>query len=145
GDCESSRKFQSSSTRVGVRRSERPRDSDPLLRPLEVDDSPPTPAIGGQPAEPCWYRGRPGSPPRRPARRPPSEPHSVPEPETHAAMRIRVNETALTADLLDYLDRKGCLGIQMSANILAVSLSNRLPYDAARLELDFRLTGWLTS
>lgn len=65
--------------------------------------------------------------------------------ELHAAMRIRVSDPALTSDLLDYLDREGCLAIQMGANMVAVSLSDGLPYDAARLELDLHLTDWLIS
>jgi hypothetical protein len=63
--------------------------------------------------------------------------------ELHAAVRIRVSDPALTRDLLDWLDHKGCLAIQMGANMVAVSLSEGLPYDAARLELDLHLTDWL--
>jgi hypothetical protein len=37
----------------------------------------------------------------------------------------------------------GCLAIQTSRNIVAVSFSDGLTYDVARLELDFQLADWL--
>lgn len=49
----------------------------------------------------------------------------------------------LIDDLLDYLLGKGCLAIQIARNIVAVSFSDGLPYDVARLELDFHLADWL--
>jgi hypothetical protein len=58
-------------------------------------------------------------------------------------MRIRISDPGLTGDLLEYLRRKDWLAIQTSEHIVAASLSNGLPYDAARLELDFQLGDWL--
>lgn len=58
-------------------------------------------------------------------------------------MRIRLSDPALMRDLLEYLRRKGCLAVQTSRDIAAVSLSPEFTYDAARLELDFHLADWL--
>jgi hypothetical protein len=58
-------------------------------------------------------------------------------------MRVRVSDPALLEDLLDYLRGNGCQVIQTSENMVAVALSDSLPYDAARLELDFQLADWL--
>ena len=63
--------------------------------------------------------------------------------DTDAAVRIRVSDPALVEDLLDYLHGNGCEVIQTSENMLAVAFSDGLPYDAARLELDFQLADWL--
>jgi len=63
--------------------------------------------------------------------------------DSNAAMRIRVSDPVLIGDLLDHLLGNGCLAIQMSRNMVAVSFSDGLPYDAARLELDFHLADWL--
>lgn len=57
-------------------------------------------------------------------------------------MRIRVSDPALINDLVEYLQRKDCDVVQTSRNVVAVSLLNALPYDAARFELDFRLGDW---
>ena len=46
-------------------------------------------------------------------------------------------------DLIDYLRGNDCEAIQIGRNIAAVSFSQALPYDAARLELDFHLSDWL--
>ena len=58
-------------------------------------------------------------------------------------MRIRVSDPVLIGDLLDCLLDNGCLAIQTSQNIVAVSFSDGLPYDVARLELDVHLADWL--
>jgi hypothetical protein len=58
-------------------------------------------------------------------------------------MRIRISDSALIGDLLEYLRGNDCLAIQTSTNIVAVSLADGLPYDAARLELDLHLSDWL--
>ena len=58
-------------------------------------------------------------------------------------MRIRVSDPVLIGDLLDCLLDNGCLAIQTSQNIVAVSFSDGLPYDVARLELDLHLADWL--
>ena len=59
-------------------------------------------------------------------------------------MRVRISDPALVRDLLAYLRASSdCLAIPMSGNIVAVSLSDGLSYDAARLELDFHLADWL--
>jgi hypothetical protein len=58
-------------------------------------------------------------------------------------MRVRVSDPALLDDLLDYLLANGCNAIRTSENMVAVAFSDGLPYEAARLELDFQLTDWL--
>jgi hypothetical protein len=62
--------------------------------------------------------------------------------DSPAAMRIRVSDPALINDLVEYLLRKDCDVIKTSRNVVAVSLSHALPYDAARFELDFHLADW---
>jgi len=57
-------------------------------------------------------------------------------------MRIRVNDSALINDLVEYLRRKDCDVVQTSRNVVAVSLLHALPYETARFELDFRLADW---
>jgi hypothetical protein len=57
-------------------------------------------------------------------------------------MRIRVSDAALIGDLVDYLRRNGCEAIQTGSHVVAVSLSHVLPYEAARVELDFRIADW---
>jgi hypothetical protein len=59
-----------------------------------------------------------------------------------AAMRIRLNNPALTGDLVDYLRQNDCEAMAMGPNLVAVSLSHALPYDAARLELGVHLGDW---
>lgn len=58
-------------------------------------------------------------------------------------MRIRISDPALIGDLLEYLRHNDCLAIQTGRSMVAVSLMDGLSYDAARLELDFRLADWL--
>jgi hypothetical protein len=58
-------------------------------------------------------------------------------------MRIRISEPALIGDLLDYFRRNDCLAVQTSTDIVAVSLLEELPYDAARYAIGFRLADWL--
>ena len=61
-----------------------------------------------------------------------------------SAVRVRISDPALVRDLLAYLRASSdCLAIPMSGNMVAVSLSDGLSYDAARLELDFHLADWL--
>jgi hypothetical protein len=62
--------------------------------------------------------------------------------DSTAAMRIRISDSELARDLLDYLGRNECVAIQTSRDIVAVSLSQPFPYDAARMELDLRLAAW---
>jgi hypothetical protein len=62
--------------------------------------------------------------------------------DSTAAMRIRISDPELARDLLDYLGRNECVAIQTGREIVAVSLSQPLPYDAARVALDFRLAEW---
>jgi hypothetical protein len=57
-------------------------------------------------------------------------------------MRIRLNNPALIGDLVDFLRRNDCEAVPMGRDMVAVSLSHALPYDAARLELDFHLGDW---
>ena len=63
--------------------------------------------------------------------------------DSNAAMRIRVSDPGLIGDLLDCLLGNGCLAVQTSRSIVAVSFSDGLTYDVARLELDFQLADWL--
>jgi hypothetical protein len=63
--------------------------------------------------------------------------------DTPAAMRIRISDPELARDLLDYLGRNECVAIQTGRDIVAVSLSQPLPYYAARTALDLRLAEWL--
>ncbi len=58
-------------------------------------------------------------------------------------MRIRVSDPGLIGDLLDCLLGNGCLAVQTSRSIVAVSFSDGLTYDVARLELGFQLADWL--
>jgi len=57
-------------------------------------------------------------------------------------MRIRISDTALVRDLLEYLRRRHCEAVQMGHEVIAVSLAPSLPYEAARMELDLHLTDW---
>jgi hypothetical protein len=57
-------------------------------------------------------------------------------------MRIRISDPELAGDLLDYLGRNECVAIQTGSDLVAVSLFQFLPYDVARMELDFRLAAW---
>jgi hypothetical protein len=57
-------------------------------------------------------------------------------------MRIRLNNPALIGDLVDFLQRNDCEAVPMGRDMVVVSLSHALPYDAARLELDFHLGDW---
>jgi hypothetical protein len=58
-------------------------------------------------------------------------------------MRIRISETALVGDLLDYFRQNNCVAIQTGADTVAVSLLDEIPYDAARYAIGFRLSDWL--
>lgn len=60
----------------------------------------------------------------------------------HVDMRIRISDTALARDLLDYLRRRQCEAVQMGSEVIAVSLAPALPYEAALMELDLHLTDW---
>jgi len=57
-------------------------------------------------------------------------------------MRIRLNNPALTGDLVDYLRQNDCEAMAMGPNLVAVSLSHAFPYDAARLEIGVHLGDW---
>lgn len=57
-------------------------------------------------------------------------------------MRIRLNNPALIGDLVDFLRRNECEAVPMGRDLVVVSLSHTLPYDAARLELDVHLGDW---
>jgi hypothetical protein len=57
-------------------------------------------------------------------------------------MRIRLSNPALIGDLVDYLRQNDCEAMPMGPNLVAVSLSHALPYDAARLELGVHLGDW---
>ena len=59
-------------------------------------------------------------------------------------MRIRVSDPALAADLLDFLQRSGCVAMQMGIDMFAVSIPKPLSYVAARLELELYLSDWRT-
>lgn len=58
-------------------------------------------------------------------------------------MRIRLSNPALISDLVDYLRRNDCEVVPMGRDMVAVALSPALPYDAARLELNFHLGDWV--
>jgi hypothetical protein len=60
-------------------------------------------------------------------------------------MRIRVSEPSLISDLLQYLQRESCLAVQTGRDIVAVGLSNGLPYDAARIAIGLHLEDWLAA
>lgn len=68
--------------------------------------------------------------------------YPAPNQDSPAAMRIRVSDPALINELVEYLRRKDCDVVQTSRNVIAVSLSHALPYDAARFELDLSLVDW---
>jgi hypothetical protein len=57
-------------------------------------------------------------------------------------MRIRLSNPALIGDLVDYLRQNDCEAMPLGRNLVAVSLSHALPYDAALLELDLHLGDW---
>lgn len=57
-------------------------------------------------------------------------------------MRVRVNDPHLVSDLLDFLRGSNCEAIQLGQNMVAVALAQSLPYETARMELDFRLGEW---
>jgi|Tabmets5t2r1_1033131.scaffolds.fasta_scaffold46768_2 hypothetical protein len=57
-------------------------------------------------------------------------------------MRVRVSDPQLVSDLLDFLKRADCDAIQLGQNMVAVALARALPYETARMELDFRLSEW---
>jgi hypothetical protein len=58
-------------------------------------------------------------------------------------MRIRISEPALIGDLLEYFQRNDCVAVQTGSDIVAVSLVDELPYEAARYAIGFRLSDWL--
>jgi hypothetical protein len=55
-------------------------------------------------------------------------------------MRIRISEPALMGDLLEYFQQDDCVAIQAGADMVAVSLVDELPYDAARYAIGFHLS-----
>jgi len=57
-------------------------------------------------------------------------------------MRIRLDNSALIGDLVEFLRRNDCDAAPMGRDMVVVSLSHALPYDAARLELDLHLGDW---
>ena len=57
-------------------------------------------------------------------------------------MRIRISDPALVVDLLDFLQGSDCVAMQMSTDMLAVSIPRPLSYDVARLELELYLSEW---
>jgi hypothetical protein len=57
-------------------------------------------------------------------------------------VRVRISDPDLSEDLLAYLARSGCLAVKTGPRVLAVSAAPSLSYDAARMEIELRLTEW---
>jgi hypothetical protein len=57
-------------------------------------------------------------------------------------MRVRVSDPHLVSDLLDFLRGADCEAIRLGQTMVAVAIAQPLPYETARMELDFRLGEW---
>jgi hypothetical protein len=57
-------------------------------------------------------------------------------------MRVRVSDPRLVSDLLDFLRGADCEAIRLGRTMVAVAIAQPLPYETARMELDFRLGEW---
>jgi hypothetical protein len=57
-------------------------------------------------------------------------------------VRVRISHPELSEDLLGYLARSGCLAVRTGVRVLAVSADPSLSYDAARMDVELRLTEW---
>ena len=58
------------------------------------------------------------------------------------SVRLRLDDPALVANLLDFLGRRGCAGERDSDDTVEVQLPDDLPVEQARLELDLYLRVW---
>jgi hypothetical protein len=58
------------------------------------------------------------------------------------SVRLRLDEPALAANLLDFLDRRGCAGKRKDDDTIEVELPAELGVEEARLELDLYLRVW---
>jgi hypothetical protein len=58
------------------------------------------------------------------------------------SVRLRLDEPALVANLLDFLGRRGCAGAREADDTIEVELPDDLDAEQARLELDLYLRVW---
>jgi hypothetical protein len=58
------------------------------------------------------------------------------------SVRLRLDDPALVADLLDFLERRGCAGGRDSEDTIDVELPDDLDSEQGRLELDLYLRVW---
>ena len=58
------------------------------------------------------------------------------------SVRLRIDDPALVADLLDFLERRGCAGERHGRDTIAVDLPHDLDAEQGRLELDLYLRVW---
>ncbi len=58
------------------------------------------------------------------------------------SVRLRLDDPALVANLLDFLGRRGCPGERDSDDTIEVELPDDLPVEQGRLELDLYLRVW---
>ena len=58
------------------------------------------------------------------------------------SVRLRLADPALVADLLDFLERRGCAGEREGEDTIEVELPHDLNDEQGRLELDLYLRVW---
>ncbi len=58
------------------------------------------------------------------------------------SVRLRLDDPALIANLLDFLGRRGCAGEREGEDTIEVELPEDLSAEEARLELDLYLRVW---
>jgi hypothetical protein len=58
------------------------------------------------------------------------------------SVRLRLDDPALVADLLDFLERRGCAGERDGEDTIDVELPDDLDAEQGRLELDLYLRVW---
>ena len=58
------------------------------------------------------------------------------------SVRLRLADPALVADLLDFLERRGCAGEREGEDTIDVELPHDLNDEQGRLELDLYLRVW---
>ena len=58
------------------------------------------------------------------------------------SVRLRLDDPALVANLLDFLGRRGCAGARDSDDTIDVELPDDLDAEQGRLELDLYLRVW---
>ena len=58
------------------------------------------------------------------------------------SVRLRLDDPALIANLLDFLERRGCAGAREGRDTIEVELPDDLDVEQGRLELDLYLRVW---